>query len=311
MSILIVGEAVIDIIKRTDGTIEEHPGGSPANVAIGVSRLGIPAHLLTMVGDDAHGKIVEQWLADDDVTTTTVETERTATALATLDEAGASTYTFDMTWDLAGYEPDLTGVEHVHTGSIAAFIEPGAQDVARIVAQAREHATISYDPNIRPALIDDMAKVREHVLSLVAQADVVKCSDEDLAYLFERDALSQDDAIDVARTWIARGRESGHGPLLVAVTAGKDGVIAVNAAGEYVHVAADPQVKVVDTVGAGDSFMGALVYQLAHRGLTGKREEIAKIDRDTMRDIAVFAARVADITVSRAGANPPRLEELS
>ncbi|WP_216378539.1 carbohydrate kinase family protein [Arcanobacterium phocae] len=310
MSILIVGEAVIDIIKRTDGTIEEHPGGSPANVAIGVSRLGIPAHLLTMVGDDAHGKIVEQWLADDDVVTTTVETERTATALATLDETGASTYTFDMTWDLDGFEPDLQDVDHVHTGSIAAFIEPGAQDVARIVAQARDHATISYDPNIRPALIDDMAKVREHVLSLVAQADVVKCSDEDLAYLFERDALSQDDAIDVARTWIARGRESGHGPLLVAVTAGKDGVIAVNAAGEYVHVAADPQVKVVDTVGAGDSFMGALVYQLANRGLTGKREEIAKIDRDTMRDIAVFAARVADITVSRAGANPPRLEEL-
>ncbi|WP_216396040.1 carbohydrate kinase family protein [Arcanobacterium phocae] len=310
MSILIVGEAVIDIIKRTDGTIEEHPGGSPANVAIGVSRLGIPAHLLTMVGDDAHGKIVEQWLADDDVVTTTVETERTATALATLDETGASTYTFDMTWDLDRFEPDLQDVNHVHTGSIAAFIEPGAQDVARIVAQARDHATISYDPNIRPALIDDMAKVREHVLSLVAQADVVKCSDEDLGYLFERDALSQDDAIELARTWIAQGRTSGHGPLLVAVTAGKDGVIAVNAAGEYVHVAADPQVKVVDTVGAGDSFMGALVYQLANRGLTGHRDKIAELDRETMREIAVFAARVADITVSRAGANPPRLEEL-
>ncbi|QJC21088.1 carbohydrate kinase family protein [Arcanobacterium buesumense] len=310
MSILIVGEAVIDIIKCTDGSSEEHPGGSPANVAIGVSRLGLPSHLLTMIGKDARGNTVRQWLVADDVATTVVETERTATAVATLDEHGASTYTFDMTWDLHGYEPDLQDVDHIHTGSIAAFINPGAQDVARIVSSAREHATISYDPNIRPALIDDMATVREQVLSLIAQADVVKCSDEDLGYMFEREALSQTDAIELARTWIEQGRTSGHGPLLVAVTAGKDGVIAVNAAGEHVHVPADPQVKVVDTVGAGDSFMGALVYQLANCGLTGNRNKIAELDRETMREIAVFAARVADITVSRAGANPPRFEEL-
>lgn len=312
MSILIIGEAVIDIIKQTDGATNEHPGGSPANVAIGASRLGVAPELLTMVGVDRRGAVIREWLAQDAVHTTFVETERTATAIATLDASGASTYTFDMGWDLAGIQPDLAGVSHIHTGSIAAYIQPGAGDVSRIVAAGRAAgATISYDPNIRPALIDDMEAVRAQVLDLVRQADVVKCSDEDLGFLFERSALSRDEAIELAKNWIAEGRAAGHGPLVVAITAGKDGVIAVNAAGENVHVAADRAVKVVDTVGAGDSFMGALVYQLSVRGLAGNRAGIAGLSVEDLREIAEFAARVADVTVSRAGANPPRLAELT
>ncbi|MFC5280941.1 carbohydrate kinase [Arcanobacterium canis] len=318
MSLLIIGEALIDVINR-GGQITELPGGSPANVAIGVSRLGIPARLLTSFGQDERGQVLLDWLGADHVVVERAEAERTATAAATIGEDGSSTYTFDLSWDLSATPVDLTRVHHVHTGSIGTFMEPGAGQVAQILNQAKSGkddpkaenladtgATISYDPNIRPALIDDMEATRARVRQIVAMADVVKCSDEDLGFLFETEVPNEDAVIAYAKEFAASG------PSLVAVTRGGEGVIAVNHAGDVVRVPAQ-KVEVVDTVGAGDSFMGALIYQLESRGLTGgrHREALRALSKDELQEIAEFAARVAAITCSRAGANPPRLDELN
>ncbi|USR79437.1 carbohydrate kinase family protein [Arcanobacterium pinnipediorum] len=312
MSVLVIGEAVMDIIRRYDGSVAQHPGGSPANVALGIKRLGQPTRLVTMLGNDDYGHAIAQWLAEDNVDTVVVPSERTASSIATVDETGGSTYTFDIAWDLAGNQPQMADIRHVHTGSIASYIEPGASDITRIIDEHRDDVTVSFDPNIRPALIADMPAVRTQMGQMIARADIVKCSNEDLALVFERAELSGEDMIEIARAWIDEGRTEDNGPLLVMITSGKDGVIAMNARGDVVHVPADSTVDVVDTVGAGDSFMGAVIYQLSVRELMGaaNRSALSQLSKEELIEIMTFAVRVADITVSRAGANPPRLHEL-
>ncbi|MDP9800450.1 fructokinase [Arcanobacterium wilhelmae] len=325
MSLLVIGEALIDVIEA-GGEVTERPGGSPANVAIGVSRLGIPARLLTSFGDDARGEALIDWLGADHVFVERAPAERTASATALIGADGSARYTFDIAWDLAGAAVDVSRVSHVHTGSIGALLEPGATSVLELVRRARgvgagtepdagadvspesagvAGATVSYDPNIRPALIEDMVAVRGRVRELIALADVVKCSDEDLAYLFDTDVPDETAVIAYAHEFAATG------PALVAVTRGSQGVIAVNRAGDIVRVPA-PDVDVVDTVGAGDSFMAALIYQLDRRGLTGAKNRAAlnTLGAAELAEICEFAARAAAITCSREGANPPSIDEL-
>jgi fructokinase len=188
----------------------------------------------------------------------------------------------------------------VHTGSIGAMLAPGAADVRALVAAARDTATVSYDPNARPALMGDAADTRPRVEDLVRLSDVVKVSDEDLAWL-----VPGTDPLDVARAW------QRSGPAMVVVTFGGEGATAVTAAGE-ITVASRP-VDVVDTVGAGDSFMGALLDGLWSEDLLGaaRRDALRAIDTGTIRRVLERCADVAAVTVSRAGANPPRAAELA
>lgn len=300
--VLVVGEALIDVVHRADGRVDEHPGGSLANVALTLGRLGRDARLATWIADDAHGDEIRAWLADSAVTLTpgSREAGRTSVAAAHLDAHGAATYEFDLEWCVpAGTGPDI-GTLAVHTGSIAAVLEPGASDVHALVAAARETATITYDPNARPALMGDPADARPRIEALVALADVVKVSDEDLAWL-----VPDADPVTVAHQWLALG------PALVVVTYGGEGALAVTAAGEQRVLA--PRVEVVDTVGAGDSFMGALLDGLWDVGLLGaaRREALREIDPAVLGDVLRRCVAVAAVTVSRAGANPPRRAELT
>ncbi|MGM7422243.1 PfkB family carbohydrate kinase, partial [Cellulosimicrobium sp. CpK407] len=161
-------------------------------------------------------------------------------------------------------------------------------------------ATITYDPNARPALMGDPADARARIEALVALADVVKVSDEDLAWL-----VPGTDPVAVARDWLALG------PALVVVTYGGEGALALTAAGEQRVTA--PRVEVVDTVGAGDSFMGALLDGLWDAGLLGadRRDALRAVDTATLTRLLERCAAVAAVTVSRAGANPPRRAELT
>ena len=297
---LVIGEALVDVVHRPDGSVAEHVGGSPANVALGLARLGRDAHLLTRFGDDEYGRRVRAHLEGSGVQIVAGSQApgRTSSAVATLDGSGAATYVFDLEWSLPATplppEPLV-----VHTGSIAAVLQSGASTVERIVHGAHRHATISYDPNLRPDLMGSAHRVRPHVESLVATSDVVKLSDEDAAWL-----APGSDPEDLLATWLRLGAS------VVVLTRGGEGAVALCAAGR-VEVAA-PEVAVADTVGAGDSFSAGLIDGLWRAGILGgaARAELAAVPIDTLRDVLHHASRIAAITVSRPGADPPTSEEL-
>ncbi|MGP5413937.1 carbohydrate kinase family protein [Brachybacterium paraconglomeratum] len=299
--ILIAGEALTDIVVDADGGRREHPGGSPLNVAVALSRLGHDAHLLTAIGDDARGDAIRAHLDESGVqlTPASVRPGRTSTAEAVLDAHGAATYTFDLTWD-----PDTAGLpeapDAVHTSSIAAVLDPGATTLSALLRSARESSTISYDPNARPTLMGAPEDVRARIEENIALSDMVKASDEDVAWLY-----GTEDVEDVAASW------RDLGPSLTVLTRGGDGAVAFSASGR-VQVA-PVQVEVVDTVGAGDTFSAGILDALAAKGLLGadRREMLAAIPSDDLATVLRRAAALSAITVSRAGANPPWSHELT
>ncbi|WP_417512362.1 carbohydrate kinase family protein [Microbacterium sp.] len=296
--ILVIGEALIDVVRRADGSVEEIPGGSPANVAITLGRLGRSPHLLTALGSDDHGRQLSDWLAESDVVATHVEIPRTPTATAELDAVGSATYVFDIEWSLADAAVEPASL--IHIGSIAALLEPGASDMLRILDERRDTALVTYDPNIRPLLVSDWTDARQRVEALVARADVVKASDEDLHWLYPRRHPYQ-----TARAWRASG------PAVVVVTEGAGGAFAVADAGE-VGVPGRP-VDIVDTVGAGDTFMGALIDGLIATSSSdgSARANLHTMTKSSLTSILDWAARAAAVTVSRRGANPPRRDEIA
>lgn len=299
--VVVVGEALVDVVHREDGSVDENPGGSPANVAIALGRLGRSPRLLSSLGGDRHGREVHAWLEASGVVVHRRRTERTSTATAHLDAHGAARYDFSIEWALA--REDAAGVEAgeaLHIGSIATFLEPGASTVSGIVDQHQGRALITYDPNIRVSLIDDADAARRNVMSFIARSDVVKASDEDIAWL-----CPGEDVETAARRWVAAG------PALVVITLGSAGALAVTA---RVRTRVEPvSVDVVDTVGAGDTFMGALIDGLLAEGASGAlaRQTIEALDEDQLKLLLHRCAQAAAITVSRPGADPPTRDELA
>jgi fructokinase len=300
--VLVIGEALVDIVHREAGRIEETPGGSPANVALALARLGDEPLLLTQLGDDPRGSAVRSWLSASGVDVLVAAAERTSTASARLGPDGSAEYEFDLTWTLDGIDGESVAEERpgiVHVGSVAALLHPGADVVRALLETLRPGALISYDPNIRPALIADQARALRDVESLVAMSDVVKASDEDLEWLYPGQ-----DPLEVAR------RLQRSGPAVVVVTRGGAGAYAVTAAGA-VQVGGR-SVDVIDTVGAGDTFMAALIHSLQDAGLSGaaSREALREIEEELVRAMLEFGAAAAAVTVSRPGADPPLLGEV-
>lgn len=292
---LVIGEALIDIVSR-DGTITgEHVGGSPLNVAIGLGRLGRTVDFLTHIGRDDRGRRIVEYVEASGVqlVSGSQDASQTPTALAHLDASGAATYEFDIEWALSG-TPEAAPPIVAHTGSIAAFLSPGCLATAALLDAYRMSATISYDPNVRPALIDDHDEAVNRINRLVEKADVVKASDEDLQWIDPDRSPEQ-----IAQAWLALG------PSIVAVTKGGEGSFAVCAAGS-VAVAAEP-VTVIDTVGAGDSFMTGLIDALWSLDLLGadRRGALAAIDTTALDVVLRAAALASALTVTRAGADLP------
>lgn len=301
-SALVIGESLIDGVLRPGKQLVEHPGGSPANVALGLARLGRSVDLATWFGSDPHGAELRTHFKVGDVRIVpgSDRAERTSTAVATLDESGGATYEFDLDWQVPEVHLD-SDVGLVHTGSIATTLQPGADGVLEIVQAAQEFATISYDPNLRPSIMGSADDVRERVETLVAAADIVKVSDEDLRWLFP-DRVEE----DVASEWAS------DGPSLVVLTKGGAGAMAWTSSGMVMEMPA-PAVTVVDTVGAGDSFMSGLLDALWTAQLLGadQRSDLQTIDRATLEEAMRWAVHNAAITVSRAGANPPRRKDVN
>ncbi len=299
---LVVGESLIDVVHRADGEVREHPGGSPMNVAIGLARLGRGVDLLTWFGQDERGASIAAHLAASGVAVVPRAdgAERTPVAIATSGPTGAASYEFDVSYEIpvpwtAPPAPPLV----VHTGSIATAIDPGAHDIPHILQAHRPTATITYDPNLRPSLMPPPAETRPLVEHLVELSDVVKVSDEDLAWL-----VPDAEPLDTAAHWLTLG------PSAVVVTLGGEGAVALTASGRTQVVA--PRVQVADTVGAGDSFMGGLIDGLWSAGMLGgdHRARLSGAGEEVWRTVLDRCVRIAAITVSRSGANPPTAAEL-
>lgn len=298
---VVVGEALVDVVHQAGSdTTADHPGGSPLNVAYGLGRLEHDVTLLTRLGADEHGELLRAHLEAGAVQLFpgAVDDDPTSVARAEIDAEGKASYEFDLVWRVP--QVALPDVDLVHTGSIGAAVSPGADTVLQLLRTVRGRATTSYDPNVRPAFFTDPAQALARVEQFVDAADVVKASDEDLAWL-----LPGEDVEVIAHRWQTRG------PALVVVTRGSAGATAVSGAGTL-HVPA-PAVDVVDTVGAGDAFMSGLLHALAEHDLLGGAAlpRLRHLDLRTFQDLVTTAIRSASITCSRAGANPPTRAELS
>lgn len=298
---LVVGEALVDVVARADGSVSEHAGGSPANVAVGLARLGRGVVLATALGDDHYGELVVDHLTDSGVRLSgrsVVPGQLTSSARAVLDVAGAATYTFDVRW-----QPELAGIPDdvlvVHTGSMAAAIEPGASAALGLLQERQPRSTISYDVNARPALMGDPEAARARVKQFAALSDVVKASDEDLAWLAP------------GTTWQETAAEVlALGPAAVVVTHGAQGAAVVTREGTVTATA--PEVDVVDTVGAGDSFNAALLDALWSRDLLGadRRDALGALSLAEWHGVVLYAARLAALSTTRAGAEPAYRHEV-
>lgn len=296
-AVLVVGESLVDIVHREDGIIEHRPGGSPANVALALGRLARNPELVTSFANDDYGALIREWLDFAGINVRNSHAGRTATATAYLDSAGAATYDFDVAWSVD--VPDTTA-DLLHIGSISAVLEPGASTVSELVDTLRGRALVSFDPNIRPQFHGGTDETRSHVESFVTRAHVVKTSDEDLRWLYPGKNI-----VEVARDWVRSG------PGLVVVTRGEHGAIAVS---ESVEVeVSGKHVDVVDTVGAGDTFMGALLDGLMAINIYGPESpaRIRALTGPTVTSLLNRATLAAAINVTRSGANPPTLDELS
>ena len=303
--ILAIGEALIDVVmtyEQPDFPVEI-PGGSPANVALTLGRLGRPVALATWIGLDERGRLIDFHMNDSGVHVTAASrgASHTSTALARLDESGAASYTFDLEWAPA---PPITvppTAQILEAGSISAIIEPGASAVLDALTRGREHALVCFDPNARPSIMGEPEAALASLERFIALADVVKVSDEDIEWLTGGAPLDE-----VVERWL------GMGPALVVVTCGKHGSLAVTSSG--LRVTKTPgDVAVVDTVGAGDSFMGGIIDAMWGMGLRGAdaREALRALSEEQVRAIIDRASAVSDVTVSRKGANPPWAHELA
>ncbi|HJQ43102.1 MAG TPA: carbohydrate kinase [Jatrophihabitantaceae bacterium] len=302
--VLVIGEALVDMVRPPGGDAYASPGGSPANVAVGLGRLDVPTALLTRLGRDAAANIISTHLARDGVELlATVDDEPTSVADADVDLVGNAGYAFDVHWELSEAALgalDLAALRCVHTGSIAAVQSPGAEVVHRLVRQLHSGATISYDPNCRPSLMGAAETVRPSVGAMLTAADIVKASDEDLAFLYPGTPV-----FEAAERWAASG------PALVVLTQGALGYRAWNGAGTVTGAAVP--VDVEDTVGAGDAFMSALLAGLHDRDLLGaaRRSELRMLSAEVLAEVLHEAAVAAAITCSRPGADPPSAAELA
>ncbi|MGV0793692.1 carbohydrate kinase family protein [Mycolicibacterium sp. XJ1819] len=292
---LVIGEALIDIVER-DGRISgEHVGGSPLNVAVGLARLGRQVDFLTHIGTDARGRRIVEHVESSGVQLVPGSTtaKRTPTAVATIGADGSADYVFDIDWQLTG-TPEVGPPLVTHTGSIATVLEPGCRATAALLDTYHPSATVSFDPNVRPALIEDDAAARGRIDRLIQRSDVVKVSDEDMRWIDPDRSPEQ-----VATTWL------GLGPSIVAVTMGGRGAFALCANGTARMPAYD--VEVVDTVGAGDAFMTGLIDALWSLDLLGaqRRRALADISTEALTDVLRTAALSSALTVARAGADLP------
>lgn len=302
--LVIVGEALIDLVEEGDDEPRlARPGGSPYNVAVGLARLGRHAAYVGRISHDPLGTVLRRHAERSgvDLSHAVDALEPSTVALVELHDNHAS-YQFGVegTADFRFTDAELAhagdNARLLHFGSLTSWTPPGDAALARMVDRVRRDTLISYDPNVRPQLQRDTDVARRHIEASLSMANLVKASEEDLAFVYPGAAVDE-----VAARWI------GLGPDLVVVTRGGDGCSAFGTSGRLDRPVAPAQM--VDTVGAGDAFMSGLLDGLVEHDLLDPAQ-LGAVDTDRLGAILDQAALVAAVTCSRAGANPPRRSEL-
>ena len=300
--VVVTGEALIDLVLARDGSLDGHPGGGPYNVARTIGRLEQPVVYLGRLSTDAFGRRLRQGLEAEGVSLDgVVPTDAPTTlALAELDERGAAQYHF---YEAGTSAPGLSAeaaaaalperVRTFYLGTLGLVFEPMASTLEALVARMPADTLVALDPNCRPTTIDDPAGYRGRLARLLARTDVVKASEDDLVWIHPGT-----DPVTAARALLAQEH------AVALVTLGAEGALVVTA--EQVVEVRAPKVEVVDTIGAGDAFMGAFLAHWRARGFG--LDELHRLDE--LERAATLACRVAAITCTRAGADPPRLAEV-
>jgi fructokinase len=294
MSIWVCGEALIDVLPT--GPVV---GGGPANTAKSLARLGHAVDFVGGISTDAYGQMAKKDLERDGVGLgLSLESNKpTCTATVHLDKDGSATYTFVIdgtaTFDFSQSwlpDPEKLKPSVLHIGTLATVVEPGAAVLFDWAVRCAEFAPIVFDPNVRPSFLGNREKYCQAVEKWVGISSVIKLSDEDIAWLYPDQSLDE-----VAHRWL-EGETS-----LVVVTRGAKGIIGyTQGASEEVE---GVRVDVVDTVGAGDTVGAILVEGVVQHSVAG-------LVGHTLNTVLRRAAVAAGITVSRAGAQPPRMHEL-
>lgn len=303
--IVVIGEALIDVTPSPNGNAE-YPGGSPANVALALGRFDREPTLMTQFAEDAHGRILRSWLESSgvNIAVSSPKSERTSTARVEWDSQRNASYTFDIDWDVS--DAALAGLPRgnvLHIGSIATVLEPGASALEGYVSAQAQSALVSFDPNVRPHITPDRAATATRIERLFALSDIVKVSDEDLAWLYPGVATER-----AASALL--GSATKAGPIVIALTRGSSDTLLLR--GDTKQAIPVPSVEVADTIAAGDTFTAGLLDALLTLGVHGSfaRNALLALSDEELRNAASWASTAAAITVTRHGADPPSREEL-
>ena len=294
MSIWVCGEVLIDILPT--GPVV---GGGPANTAKALARLGHEVDFIDGISTDAFGVSVRKELERDGVGLSLAlsSDKPTSTATVTLDASGSASYeflidgtaTFDFTHSWLP-DPERLKPAVLHIGTLVTIVEPASSVLHEWAIKTAEFAPIVFDPNVRTSVVGDRGQYRAAVEKWVGISSVVKLSDDDVSWLYPDEAMDE-----VAQRWIAGGTS------LVVITRGAKGIIGYTEHG--FEEVAGAQVIVIDTVGAGDTVGAVLVEGIVKHSVSGLHGQV-------LNAVLHRAAIAAGITVSRAGAQPPRLHEL-
>jgi fructokinase len=305
--ILCCGEALIDMLPRRsvegEPSFAPYAGGAVFNTAIALGRLGVPTEFFSGLSSDLFGQQIREVLAASKSGSryASISARPTTLAFVRLDN-GHATYTFydENTAGRMLSEADLPvfdgQVDAMLFGAISLIPEPCGSAYEALMTREHRNRVMMFDPNIRPNSIPDKQKHLDRMYRMIAMADIVKLSDDDLVWFGETGAPA-----DIAANWLNRG------PRLVIITGGAKGATGYTSR-EAVTVPSQ-RVHVVDTVGAGDTFNAGVLASLHDAGLLTK-PAIANLSADQIRNALNLGAQIAAVTVSRAGANPPWREEL-
>ncbi len=312
--ILVIGEALIDLIGKADsaGKYQAVVGGANANVALALARRGEPQKFLGRIASDGFGQLITERLSSNgvDLSLSIAAKEQTSLAVATIGAGGSASYSFYLngTADWAWTKHELPtqeqvsslGAKCVQYGCLTMAVEPGNEVVSQWLASL-SGLTKSHDLNIRSALGFDRERELARVLKINQYSDIIKASDADLWWLFDR--ADDSDIDDVAHSFSEGGR-------LVVITRGGDGA-SLYRDGKRVDVAA-PKVNLVDTVGAGDTFMANLLGELLSRSALGDnpRQRLSELAETGLVEAARFAAVAAGLVCERQGCEPPTKAEV-
>jgi fructokinase len=309
-SVLVIGEALVDVVYGINGEIKNIPGGSPANTAVALARLGTKTYMKARTSSDQFGTEIRNYLTNQNVNLdySLVVDSPSSVIDAVIQKDGSAKYeanlngAADYGWTFAELNQEIDrDIQIIQLGSLTSYVEPGATNVEKWFAQLRQSDKylLTFDPNIRHPLDGQNEKdVRNRAKRLASLSHVVKASDEDLNWIFSNDN-PKDSAINIIKS----------GASLVFVTLGKKGAFVVNKELEIIEVPAK-EIEVIDTIGAGDTFAAALITQLLENSWINKNE-LEKLKTTDLTAILTNCALAATITCSRQGANPPHRHEVT